>query len=89
MAKQTYKKHLNKKPNKEKTFERKDEVKVEAITYEDGITVGELAEKLHKNSSEIIKILFMLGKMVTINSVLDDENIELVCMEFNLDVTKE
>ena len=89
MAKQTYKKHLNKKPNKEKTFERKDEVKVEAITYEDGITVGELAEKLHKNSSEIIKILFMLGKMVTINSVLDDENIELVCMEFNVDVTKE
>ena len=88
MAKQTYKKHLNKKPNKEKTFERKDEVKVEAITYEDGITVGELAEKLHKNSSEIIKILFMLGKMVTINSVLDDENIELVCMEFNVDVTK-
>ncbi len=89
MAKQTYKKHLNKKPNKERTFERKDEIKVEAITYEDGITVGELAEKLHKNSSEIIKILFMLGKMVTINSVLDDENIELVCMEFNVDVTKE
>ncbi|MBR4420921.1 MAG: translation initiation factor IF-2, partial [Erysipelotrichaceae bacterium] len=49
----------------------------------------DLANKLHKNSGDIIKILFMLGKMVTINSVLDDENIELVCMEFNVDAIKE
>ena len=55
MAKQTYKKHLNKKPNKNQTFEKKDDVKIEAITYEEGITVADLAEKLHKNSSEIIK----------------------------------
>lgn len=88
MAKQTYKKHLNKKPNKDQTFEKKDDEKIEAITYEDGITVGELAEKLNKNSGEIIKILFMLGKMVTINSVLDDENVELICMEFDVTATK-
>ena len=88
MAKQTYKKHLNKKPNKNQTFEKKDDVKIEAITYEEGITVAELAEKLHKNSSEIIKILFMLGKMVTINSALDDENVELICMEFDVTATK-
>ena len=31
----------------------------------------------------------MLGKMVTINSTLDDENVELVCMEFNVEATKE
>ena len=88
MAKQTYKKHLNKKPNKNQTFEKKDDVKIEAITYEEGITVADLAEKLHKNSSEIIKILFMLGKMVTINSALDDENVELICMEFDVTATK-
>ena len=88
MAKQTYKKHLNKKPNKDQTFEKKDDVKIEAITYEDGITVGDLAEKLNKNSGEIIKILFMLGKMVTINSALDDENVELICMEYDVTATK-
>ena len=88
MAKQTYKKHLNKKPNKDQSFEKKDDVKVEAITYEEGITVGDLAEKLHKNSGEIIKILFMLGKMVTINSALDDENVELICMEYDVTATK-
>ena len=89
MAKQTYKKHLNKKPRTNQTFERRNEEKVEAITYQEGITVGDLAAKLKKNSGEIIKILFMLGKMVTINSALDDENVELICMEFGVDATKE
>ena len=88
MAKQVYKKHLNKKLTKEVPVNEKDDVKVEAITYEDGITVGDLAEKLHKSSGDVIKILFMLGKMVTINSVLDDENVELVCMEYDVTATK-
>ena len=91
MAKQTYKKHLNKKPNRpnNQVFEKKKEDKITAITYQEGITVGDLANKLHKNSGDLIKILFMLGKMVTINSSLDDENVELICMEYNVDVTKE
>ena len=89
MAKQTYKRHLNKKAKPNQTFEKKNEDKVEAITYQEGITVGELANKLHKNSGDIIKILFMLGKMVTINSVLDDENVELICLEYNVEATKE
>ena len=89
MAKQTYKKHLNKKPNNRQTFEKKDDgVKVEAIEYQEGITVGELAGKINKNASDVIKVLFMLGKMVTINSVLDDENVELVCMNYNIEATK-
>ncbi|MBQ2509444.1 MAG: translation initiation factor IF-2 [Erysipelotrichaceae bacterium] len=89
MAKQTYRRHLNKKGRPNQSFERRNEEKVEAITYQEGITVGELAGKLHKNSGDIIKILFMLGKMVTINSSLDDENVELICMEYNVDATKE
>ena len=91
MAKQTYKKHLNKKPNKNNSFfeKRNDSKKVEAITYTDGITVGELAAKLERNASDLIKILFMLGKMVTINSSLDQENVELICMEYNVECTKE
>ncbi|MFR6487906.1 MAG: translation initiation factor IF-2 N-terminal domain-containing protein [Clostridium sp.] len=48
-----------------------------------------MAEKLNRNASEIIKLLFMMGTMVTINSTLDDETIELVCMEWNVDVHKE
>lgn len=70
-------------------FPRKSVELVKEVKYTDGITVGELAEKLKRNASEIIKLLFMLGKMVTINSVMDDELIELVCMEFGVSVTKE
>ena len=59
------------------------------ITYSDTLTVGELAEKMKRTSSEIIKFLFMMGNMSTINTVLSDEDIELICMEFDVKCTKE
>ena len=67
----------------------KKEEAVKEITYSDAITVGQLAQLLHKNSSEIIKFLFMMGNMSTINTVLSDEDIELICMNFNVEVHKE
>ena len=70
----------NKTKNKDRRETIKENEKVTSITYTDGISVNDLAEKLHKQSSEIIKALFMMGKMVTINSTLDDESVELVCM---------
>lgn len=66
---------------------KKDVVK--EITYHDTLTVGQLAELMHKNSSEIIKFLFLLGNMSTINTVLSDDDIELICAEFNVEVHKE
>ena len=83
----------NKKPNnKVKNFNntpKKVREEVRDNTYHGPLSVGELAEKLNRNASEIIKLLFMMGTMVTINSTLDDENIELVCMEFNVECHKE
>ena len=61
---------------------------IREIEYTDGITVGELAEKIGRNSSEIIKTLFMEGQMVTINSALDDEMVQLVCIGYDIDATK-
>lgn len=91
MAKQIKKKPNNNKKgfNKNPQQNANSNVKVEAITYTDGITVAELAVKCNKNASDIIKILFMLSKMVTINSPLDDETVELVCLEFGIDAKKE
>ena len=96
MAKQTYKKHLNnrKNGNNNRSFNsngtnREAAKKIDAITYTDGITVVELAGKIGRNSSDIIKLLFMLGKMMNINSPMDDENVELVCMEYGITATKE
>ena len=68
---------------------RKQVEQVTNITYTEGITVGELAELLKKNASDIIKLLFMLGKMVTINTAMDEELIQLVCMEYNVEAVKE
>lgn len=85
------KKPNKKGPNKNKNFNstpRKIET-VKEISYNGSLTVGQLANLLHKNSSEIIKFLFMMGNMSTINTVLTDEDIELICMEFNVEVHKE
>lgn len=94
MARQQNKKgNSNRKNNnKKKDFNNRNQqahVEVTEITYTDGVTVQELAEKLNRNASEIIKLLFMMGTMVTINSTLDDETVELVCMEFNVECHKE
>lgn len=93
MARQQHKKgNGNRKNNgnrKKEFTPRKERVEVKEITYSSALTVQELAEKLNRNASEIIKLLFMMGTMVTINSTLDDETIELVCMEFNVECHKE
>ena len=81
MARQTNNRN-RKNNNRNNNFTpKKERIEVKAITYSGVLTVGELAEKLHRNASELIKVLFMLGNMVTINSTLDDETIELLCME--------
>lgn len=61
---------------------------IHEISYVEGITVGELAEKIKHAPNELIKQLFMDGKMVTINSALDDETVELLCMGFDIEATK-
>ncbi len=61
---------------------------IHAITYTEGITVGELAKKCGRNSGDVIKVLFMDGKMVTINSPLNDSMVETVCLEYDIEPTK-
>lgn len=58
------------------------------VEYEEGITVGELAEKIGQTPANVIKVLFMLGTMVTINSSLDDEQVELICLEYGYETKK-
>ena len=62
---------------------------VTECTYKEGITIKELSDKIGRSPAEIIKFLFMMGKMATINSSLDDETIELIAMQFNVTITKE
>ncbi len=69
-------------PKKEKELPAK-------ITFSESLTVGELAKKLGREPSEIIKKLFMLGVMATINQELDKDAIELICAEYEVEVEEE
>ena len=59
------------------------------ITYQEGITVGELAEKLNVESAGIIKKLFLLGIMANINQSLDEETLELIADDYGVEIEKE
>jgi translation initiation factor IF-2 len=59
------------------------------ITFVDTLQVGELARKLRKETSEIIKKLMSLGIMATINQELDKDAIELVAAEYGVEVEEE
>lgn len=59
------------------------------ITYEEGITVGELADKLNIESSGIIKKLFLLGIIANINQSLDEETLELIADDYGVEIEKE
>jgi translation initiation factor IF-2 len=61
----------------------------EKITFSESLTVAELAKKLYREPSEIIKKLFLLGVMATINQVLDKDAIELIAGEYGVAVEEE
>ncbi|WP_379967320.1 translation initiation factor IF-2 [Ectobacillus sp. sgz5001026] len=59
------------------------------ITFVGSLTVGELAKELGREPSEIIKKLFLLGIMATINQDLDKDTIELIASEYGIEVEEE
>ncbi len=65
---------------------KKEEIKV---LIPDEITVGELAERLSKPATEIIKRLMLLGTMATINDVLDFDTASLVAEDIGAVVERE
>lgn len=58
----------------------------EKITFTESLTVAELAKKLYREPSEIIKKLFLLGVAATINQQLDKDAIELIASEYGVEV---
>lgn len=59
------------------------------VHYKDSLTVGELSQLLGVGVAEIIKYLFNLGMMATMNHTLDPDVIELVASEYNATVVRE
>ncbi len=64
-------------------------IKIEtAYMSGDTIILRDLCEKIGKPSGEIIKKLFLLGTMATINSELDFDTASLVCADFDITLEK-
>jgi len=57
-----------------------------AVMTTEMITVKDLTEKLGKPAGEIIKRLFMLGIMATINNEIDFDTANLVAQEFDIEL---
>ena len=57
----------------------------EVLVYTDGMTVAELAKKIKREPAEIIKKLFILGVMATLNQGLSKDAIELLAADYGMD----
>ena len=68
--------------NKQKIFELKE------ITIPENITVKDLAQEMKKTTAEVIKKLFNLGIMATINNTIDFDTAYLVASEFGITANK-
>lgn len=78
------------KTKKEKTVVVIEPIKIDkAIITTELVTIKTLAEKTGKPASEIIKHLFLLGMMCTINSEIDFDTANLVCSEFGIELTQQ
>ena len=57
-----------------------------AVMATERISVKDLSEKIGRPASEIIKKLFLLGIMATINNDIDFDTAQLVCDEFGVEL---
>lgn len=77
----------NRRPNRTSEPAVVREIKrPESIQVAEFITVKDLAVKIKCEPSEIIKKLFLMGTMVTINQDLDFDTASLVASEYNIEV---
>lgn len=85
------KSNKNSKNNKNNTVKKPVEPKEipSKISYTEGITVGELADKMNVESAEIIKKLFLLGIVANINQSLDEDTLELIASDYDVELEKE
>ncbi|MBO4384644.1 MAG: translation initiation factor IF-2 [Clostridia bacterium] len=78
----------NRKKSKKQQVQHKPEpVKIEkAILTSEVITVRELSEKIGKPAAEIIKKLFMMGNIATINNEIDFDTCELIAADYDIEL---
>ncbi len=75
--------------NKEKLISNAPGEKENTIIYKENMTIGLLAKELNVKPAVLIKKLFSIGILATINNAIDFDNAELLVSEFNKKLERE
>ena len=78
---------ISRKSKRRKRKVEESEEIISNVEIPEDIRVYEFAEKIGKQTSDIIKVLFTLGLMVTKNDFLDKDSIEILAEEFEIEVS--
>jgi len=75
--------------NKEKLISNAPNTDNNVVIYKEGMTISELANALKVNGTELVKKLFNLGVMATLNNSISFENAEILVLDFNKELKRE
>jgi translation initiation factor IF-2 len=64
------------------------EKQVRDVVVPEAITVSELANRMAEKGADLVKALFNLGMMVTVNQTIDQDTAELLVEEFGHNITR-
>ena len=75
--------------NKEKLISNTQIDEDSIVVYRENMTVGDLAKELKVDGKELVKKLFMLGIMATVNNAISYENAEILVLDYKKELKKE
>ena len=75
--------------NKEKLISNAPVDKSDTVIYKEGMTIGELAKALNVKPAILIKKLFTIGILATVNNAIDFDNAALIVSEFDKKLERE
>ncbi|QNM93502.1 translation initiation factor IF-2 [Mycoplasma sp. Pen4] len=74
---------------KEQLSNTKTELKDGVFIFTEKMSISDFAAKIKVPATEIIKKLFLQGKMCNLNTILDEEQIAEICLDYGHDFKKE
>ena len=75
--------------HKEKLQSNKNESNENVILYKEGMTVNDLANALNIPSAELVKKLFLMGLVISVNQTISFEDAEVVLVDYSKKLVKE
>jgi len=85
-VKETQPKKFKGKKKEKKESKKPEPVKITKIEIGEHITVNELAGLMGIKAVELVKKLFSMGIIATVNQTIDAESAQLLCAEYDIDV---